>query len=300
MKPVLFVSLRPLNRAENIKAVYDAYDGEKEFVQVGIREKIPGLHRYDLMVADELPNESPGKCIFIGHAMGAGKTYGFDQPWPYFKDPDLLTYAVTSSQEMVPLIAGQLRLPEEKVLPLGLPRTDAYFGAVKEGSLYKEHLYVPTFRRRYDSWMPEMNWIQAYIPDDHRLTVKLHPITGDVFRSVWENIRDVLPMEPSTPYLVNTDTVITDYSSIMFDAMVLRKPVILFAKDRYQYMEDRGMYYEYPYDYSDRYCETEEALVELMKTATWTDSDEEAREFFSGACDGHSTERVIKLIKECL
>ena len=28
-KPVLFVSFRPLERAENIRAIYEAYDGEK-------------------------------------------------------------------------------------------------------------------------------------------------------------------------------------------------------------------------------------------------------------------------------
>lgn len=302
MKPVLFASLRPLNRAENLKAVYDAYDGEKEFVQVGIGQKIDGLHsgRYDLMVADELPNDTPGKCIFIHHAMGAGKTYGLDQPWAYFKDPGLLTCAITSSKEMVPLIASQLGLPEEKVLPLGLPRTDAYFRTARKRSRYKEHLYVPTFRRGYDSWMADMNRIQGYIPEGYRFTVKLHPITGDVFRHGWENVRAVSPMEPSTPYLVDTDTVITDYSSIMFDAMVLRKPVILFAKDKDQYLAERGMYYDYPYDYCDRYCETEEALIEYMKTARWSPGDEEAREFFAGACDGHATDRVIKLIKECL
>lgn len=302
MKPVLFASLRPLSRAENLKAVYDAYDGDKDFVQVGIGQKIHGLHsgRYDLMVADELPNDTPGKCIFIHHAMGAGKTYGLDQPWAYFRDPSLLTCAITSSTEMAPLIAKQLGLPEEKVLPLGLPRTDAYFSAVKKESQFREHLYVPTFRRGYDSWMADMGRIQGNIPETHRFTVKFHPITGDLFRYGWENVRSVPSMEPSTPYLANTDTVITDYSSIMFDAMVLRKPVILFAKDKNRYLADRGMYYDYPYDYCDRYCETEEALVELMETAKWTPDDEEAREFFTGACDGHSTERVIDLIKEYL
>ena len=302
MKPVLFASLRPLDRAENIKAVYDAYGGEKEFVQVGIGGKIPGLHsgKYDLMVADELPGETPGKCIFIGHAMGAGKTYGLDQPWPYFHDPGLLTYAITSSREMVPLIAKQLGLPEEKVLPVGLPRTDAYFGADKEESPYKEHLYVPTFRRGYNTWLPEMCRIQHNIPEGNRLTVKLHPITGDIFKSVWPDIRMAPSMEPSTSYLVNTDTVITDYSSIMFDAMVLRKPVILFAKDRERYLKDRGMYYDYPSCYCGRYCETEEDLAEHMKTAVWSKDDEDVREFFSDACDGHSTKRVIDLIRSLL
>jgi hypothetical protein len=31
---VLFAGTKPLNRAENLNAVYDAYDGDKVFVQV--------------------------------------------------------------------------------------------------------------------------------------------------------------------------------------------------------------------------------------------------------------------------
>ena len=32
-KKVLFASRRPLGRCENITAIYEAYDGDKEFVQ---------------------------------------------------------------------------------------------------------------------------------------------------------------------------------------------------------------------------------------------------------------------------
>ena len=35
---VLFTSVRPLKRAENIKAVYDKYQGKKEFVRSGTPE----------------------------------------------------------------------------------------------------------------------------------------------------------------------------------------------------------------------------------------------------------------------
>ena len=301
---VLFASLRPLERAENIKAIYDAYDGEKRFVHRSYHSPIEDLHsgRYRLIVADELLDDSPGKWIFIGHGMGAGKTYGLDQPRPYFHRPDLITYATASSKDMVPHVASQLGISEDKVVPLGMPRTDVYFKFKPVKKKEKHHLYVPTFRRNDGGagWMPDLNLMWRLLPEGNKFIVKPHVFTGNRWLTVWDNIEMASANIPSAPYLIDADTVITDYSSIMFDAMVLRKPVILFAKDREGYMKDRGMYCEYPEGYSRNYCEDEETLASLICRCEWDDYLEEKREHFCGACDGHSIERLIKLIKEVL
>ena len=83
----------------------------------------------------------------------------------------------------------------------------------------------------------------------------------------------------------------------MFDALVLRKPVILFAKDKKRYLDTRGMYRKYPEEYSKYFFNTEKEMVECLRYAKWTDFDEELREYQCGACDGHSTKRIIDLIK---
>lgn len=297
---VLFTSVRPLERAENLKAVYDAYDGDKEFVQRKIGESIPGIcsGKYRLMVTDGLVEESPGAYLWIGHGMGAGKTVGLQHPTAPFKGSSLITYAIASSPEMIPIVAGFCGIPEERVIPLGMPRTDAYIGADPEEHGGRKHLYAPTFRAGF--WMPDFNVIHRTMPEGHTLTVKLHMVTGDRFRSYWQRISAASSMAPSTPYLIDTDTVITDYSSIMFDAMVLRKPVILFAKDREEYLRDRGMYYPFPEMYSSRFCDDEAELVRFMESAEWDDHAEELRRFYAGACDGHSTERTIDLIRSIL
>lgn len=301
---VLFASLRPLERAENLKAIYDAYDGEKQYVHRSYHGVIEDLHsgKYRLIVADELLDDTPGKWIFIGHGMGAGKTYGFDQPRPYFHRPDLITYATASSKDMVPHVAKQLGIPESKVIPLGMPRTDAYFNMKPDHKKEKNHLYVPTFRREDGGagWLPDLNLVWRLLPEGHKFIVKPHIFTGNPVISVWSNIATGSAFEPSTPYLINADTVVTDYSSIMFDAMVLRKPVVLFAKDKEAYMRNRGMYCEYPGGYSQRYAETEEQMVKEIQEAQWNDFDEERREHFCGACDGHSIERLIELIRGVL
>ena len=297
---VLFTSVRPLERAENLKTVYDAYDGPKEFVQRSNNKPVEGMHsgRYRLVVTDGLINESPGKYIWIGHGMGAGKTIGLQHPTAPFKGSDLVTYAIASSEEMIPIVAGFCGISEDKVIPLGMPRTDAYFGAKATPSKEKRHLYAPTFRA--GRWDPDLNLIWRMLPEGHRFIFKPHMVTGNRWTSFWPNIEMASAHEPSTQYLIDADTVVTDYSSIMFDAMVLRKPVILFAKDRERYLRERGMYYKYPQMYSRMFCADEGQLVANMINAQWTESDEKFRNFYAGACDGHSTERTLELIRSCL
>ena len=297
---VLFTSVRPLERAENLRAVYDAYDGPKHFVQRSHDKPVEGMHsgKYRLVVTDGLIDESPGKYIWIGHGMGAGKKIGLQHPTVPFKSSGLVTYAIASSVEMIPVVAGFCGIPEEKVIPLGMPRTDAYFGAKKTESPDKRHLYAPTFRA--GRWDPDLNMVWRMLPEGHRFIFKPHMVTGDRFRTVWSNIEVASAWEPSTQYLIDAETVITDYSSIMFDAMVLRKPVILFAKDKDEYLRTRGMYYKYPQMYSRLFCTDEGQMVANMINAQWTDRDEELRSFYAGACDGHSTERTLDLIRSCL
>lgn len=53
-KPVLFVSFRPLDRAENLRAIYEAYDGSKVHITTHDKkykdEVLSG--KYDVMVID--------------------------------------------------------------------------------------------------------------------------------------------------------------------------------------------------------------------------------------------------------
>ena len=303
---VLFTSNRSLDRAENLKAVFNAYDGPKEFFQTGRRAQDWGTQpdfdsgKYSLLVADDLPDSSPGKCIFIGHGMGACKTYGLDQPYAYFRRPELLTYAIASSEHMVETVAKQCGISKSQVIPLGMPRTDAYFVPEKKVRRpYKYHLYAPTFRN--GGWIPNWNEVHWHMPAGHKLMVKPHMVTGPIIRrNVWDSLEVYSPQSPSTPFLKMTETVVTDFSSIMFDAMVLRKPVILFAKDKDRYLRERGLYYPYPEMYSKYFFDKEADMAACLAYAEWDDSDEALRQFYVGACDGHSVERTLDLIRSVL
>ena len=291
MNTVLFTSQRPLERCENIKALYDAYDGPKEFAQLNWWRAGFDVSPYHLMVTDEIPGMECDRIIFIPHGMEGTKKYGLDQPRPYATERlcHMITYAVCQSEKTVPLMANQLDLPEDKVLPLGMPRTDLY--ERKEHHDKKLYLYAPT----YGAEQP-VDWqkIDSMLDDDEVLVVKPHMLSGRIIWDEYKHIYEASNDEPSAPYLMSCNVLITDYSSIMLDGLYARIPTILFTKDK-TYTERRGMYYQYPEAYSSYYTDNEETLIEMLRSCKW--EDEEKRSFFCGACDGHSRERVIDLIR---
>lgn len=308
---VLFTSNRPLGRAENISAVFDAYDGEKRFVQVNPLRRNPDLvsRKYAVRVTDEFPAMSPGQCIYIGHGVSGGKLVGLDQPYPYYirENARLITYALATSVETIDLVAKQCGIPKERVVPLGLPRTDQYFGKVKGdgGTILagkRAYLFCPTYRTKEELPYQEIDWyaIDRALTDGEILAVKPHMLQKQMLVRKWRHIVELSSTEPTAPYLIDCDVLITDYSSIMLDAHILRKPVVLFSKED-SYLTKRGMYFEYPGGYASRFCTGESELVKCMREAnSQGPEDLKCLKVTAGACDGHSTERLVKLIKEML
>lgn len=303
---VIFTSNKSLDRAENIKTVFDAYDGEKGFVKTVNWLQNPDMSAYSVRVCDEFVTASPGKVIFIGHGFGAGKTGGLDQPHPYFSKryAELLDYTITTSEEMVPLVARQIGVPEKSVLPLGMPRTDVYVGSNKgDGKTFlagkRAYLYVPTWRSLGETPMSKIDWryIDRLLTDDEVFVVKPHPMTKRILGCNLRHVVEISSSIPTTPYMMDADVVITDFSSILFDAHLLRKPLVLFEKNT-GYLNTRGMYFRYPDDYSSRFCSSEKELIDTVRAAnSQNEEDLLCIKRFASACDGHSTDRVIDLIR---
>lgn len=309
-KKVLFASRRPLGRCENITAIYEAYDGDKEFVRLP-SAKIADGSQYGLLVSDDSVPFSPGKLILVTHGASGGKSYGLKQPQPYHDKgrANLIDYVVSTSDRTISLEAMQHGVSDYKVLPLGMPRMDVYFGKKKGygrtvlAKYKKSYLYVPTMRKPFEPKLPEIDfdYIDGQLTDDEIMVVKRHMVTKEpILRKTYKHIVEAEPSEPSAPYLIDADVVITDYSSILFDAHVLEKSVILFEKDK-GFVEVRGMSFPYPQGYASRYVRNEQDLVRVMKEADGPLAEDIAcRKRSCGACDGHSTERVVNLIKKCL
>lgn len=311
-KRVLFTSQRPYGRAENISAAFDAYDGEKEFIHLGPSAYDPSITsgRYDLMVTDEYPVATPGKVILLWHAIEGGKCVGLTQPHPYANIHSMrrITYVATSGTGAIPIIMKNTGLPADRIIPTGMPRTDAYINRKKgDGNtpLARKkyaYLYVPTFRTGNETPMPNLDWkiIDFMLTNREGLFVKPHMLTGELVTRECERIVELPSGVPSAPYLIDCDVLITDYSSIMFDGYLLGKPCVLIEKMP-GYTKTRGMYLKYPEEYSSRFCDNEHDMIRLCREAReLRDTEKNVIHKVADMCDGHACERVCELIKKTL
>ena len=310
-KKVMFVSMlgNDFNRAENMKALYDAYHGEKTCM-VYCDPKFPdeiGSGKYSLMVIDSFPFFRSVKTIMIWHAIQGGKYIGLDQPaerlyWPrHLRNMDLIISAGHGGAKMLSRCTG---MPEDRILNLGMPRTDRYIGKKKgDGGTVlagkKAYFYAPTCRCKFEPQLPEIDWekIDDGLNDDEILMVKAHPYGRQLNLSGYRHIVEAGKMEPSVNYLYDADVIITDYSSIIFDGYLLGKPAVLFEKERgYTYV--RGMYMKYPEEYCSYYARNEDELLWMMRSTSITKRERDCISYVADACDGHSCERICKLIEE--
>lgn len=317
MGRVLFVSQNVLGRCENMTALYSAYDGEKEFACGIERMETAEEDGYSVVVCDALPHFIQGKdkvkSVNICHGMTGNKVYGNDEDgWWVVPDAFAQTdYAIAASDASVPIVAGQLGIPEERVLPIGFPRTDAYFSGRGGGTSIADgvsYLYAPTYRDAdKGGWLPRIDWgrVDACLQDGETFAVKRHYFTGEpLLDGEYAHVVEIDPSEPIAPYLMDCDAVLTDYSSVMTDAYLLEKPVVLTLDDMDEYQHDRPMYYAYPRSYCSRWLSAEgneRYLVAKMRRAVergMTSIEWKYRELTAGACDGHSTERICRLITE--
>jgi len=92
--------------------------------------------------------------------------------------------------------------------------------------------------------------------------------------------------------------VITDYSSIIFDGYLLNKPSILYSPNL-DYVSKRGMYMQYPQEYSSKYATNEQELLNLLRsTYELTEIERKCIQNVANKCDGHSCERICNLISK--
>ena len=319
MGKVLFVSENSLERAENLRAVFGAYGGAKEFSQGWEAYRSAPSLGFSAVVIDTMPPYMPGKgdckAVFIGHGIPGGKLYGFDQPIKYVDERvrGQIDFSVCPSHKERAIIASQTGVPIERVLPLGMPRTDPLIGCGKgDGGTVlagyrRAFLYLPTFRGGYeDAPLPRIRWeiVDSMLGDGAVFAVKRHYFTGEpMVRGRYDHIIELGNQEPTMPYVMDCDAVLTDFSSVSWDAFLAGKPVVLGTDGAEGYCRHRGMYYGYPEGYAARWLEllrSERQMVEVLATAAaegMCPREEELRDGAADMCDGRSTERVCELVR---
>jgi CDP-glycerol glycerophosphotransferase (TagB/SpsB family) len=103
------------------------------------------------------------------------------------------------------------------------------------------------------------------------------------------------------PLLNKTDILLTDFSSVYLDYLLLDRPIIFTPFDLKEYVSsDRQLYYDYnevtPGPKAQSWPEAFELIKEILEKDNWKSQRELVRNRFHQYIDGNSSERVYRLI----
>jgi len=171
-------------------------------------------------------------------------------------------------------------------------------------------LFAPTWRastayKEKDNSQEILEKYQALtsiLPNDFLMLLKVHSLTykhflknglGDFCVPNWIDTNELLSI---------VDILITDYSSIFFDFLPTKRPIIFYMEDMQEYYEERGVYLEFT-DLPGPVCFTPKEVVnEIIQVGR--DSNEYQAQYeqaISKYCyndDGKSTKRIVEIVFE--
>ncbi len=133
--------------------------------------------------------------------------------------------------------------------------------------------------------------------DDELLIIRRHPLMDYSLCGEYDNIID-LTGESTLALTAACDVMITDYSSVIYDACLLDVPMVFYCPDYKEY--ERGFYLDFPDDLPGEMVTDGNLLLEAIRNAKENPPVSKIRKFRNEqmiACDGNSTERAVNLIK---
>ena len=211
--------------------------------------------------------------IQLWHACGAFKTFGFTRvgkdggPNQTSTNHRYYNYAIVSSSEICRFYAEGFGIDEKNVKALGVPRTDDFFNQehmqrIRE-KIYEQYpqlqekkiiLFAPTFRGNGagSAYFPVEKFnvkdLLEKLGDEYMVIIKHHPFVEKkhpVDESVKDRVLDLSGESEINDLLFITDLLITDYSSVIFEASLLDIPMLFYAFDLEDYVVNRDFYYPF-------------------------------------------------------
>ena len=261
-----------------------------------------------------IPHGQSGAKYVEKAAKGLGQSYIEGSKWHSSVSDLFLSSSRMQTQEMRNFFWYNGEIAE-----YGLPRNDIFFHYIdsnaentrKKLNIEKNDyvvLYAPTFRK--EGYLQVYNINTTKIIDAIRdkmeryctILIRLHPNIiwyGKPEFNYSKNVIDVTDFPDIQELLVASDMLITDYSSTMFDFMLLKRPIFIYAKDIDEYQKTRGLkdwFFQVPFPI----CKNNE---ELLNAISCFDNEcyqlrlNEFNYMYGSLEDGHATERTVKRIK---
>lgn len=314
-----FLDSRPIHKLPfgRIREAAKMVAGAKVVV---LEDFYPQLH------ALELRGET--KVVQLWHACGAFKMFGLSDIGKVknlgqnTRNHRSYSYAFVSGENMVPFYSEAFGIAEKQVLPLGVPRTDTFFDTEyakkTRQRLYKRYpdlcdkkvvLFAPTFRGsgNKDAFYPmERFSVQQFmekLPEEYVLVVKNHPFVKERFcceEKYKGRFFDMTGEEHINDLLFVTSLLITDYSSSIFEAALLRIPMLFYVFDLEEYIRTRDFYFDFAGLVPGEQVRDQEALLQKVQELSDGSGNEERLQafcdYFLGALEGNSTKKISNFL----
>lgn len=255
------------------------------------------------------------EVVQVWHAMGAIKKFGYQVldkgEGSNSKVAEIMNMhanytCVTCTSKATRIIYSEaFNTDLDKIQVLGMPRIDYLLGRndeinYKGYELIKEYpklngkiniLYVPTFRK--NAKINLENLINNIDENKYNFIVRLHPLDKTEVDEKYK-----IDSKYSTMDLLKiADYVITDYSAIAFEALVLDKPIYFYLYDIDKYNELRGLNIDL---FKEMKNSTKTDFKDIMSSIENNEYDyDELKQFknrYVETSDNKNTERIVNYI----
>ncbi|MFC1287927.1 CDP-glycerol glycerophosphotransferase family protein [Bacillus paralicheniformis] len=227
----------------------------------------------------------------------------------YLISPNQFTYEkLLKSHDIYEIYAG-------KVADIGYPRTDLTLetnGEEVRKTLNipldkKVILYAPTWRgtvgKENDTsqvLLDEVMDIQKSMGDNYIVLLKSHYFTFEYFKINKLDHLCVPNWYDTNKLLAAVDILITDYSSIFFDFLPLKKPVLFYMIDHKEYEAERGFYLDIN-NLPGPVCENLNELIDKLQNVhvlkkEFSEQYDKYLEEFCYNDDGQASKRLVEMI----
>lgn len=267
-----------------------------------------------------------GTRVFqLWHACGAYKTVGYSRagkrgaPRIDGNTHRCYTHAIVSGDGVRSHYAEAFGIPEDRVYATGVPRTDIFFhpahAKAQRDALLRQLpqtagkqvvLFAPTFRGdgKHSAYYPadklDFPRLAELCRQTNRFVLfKMHPFVTDFalpegYSDVFADVRD---RREINDLLFSADVLITDYSSVLYEASLLGLNVLLYVFDLDEYTASRDFYEPFERYAAGKAVRTFDELLGALRDGDFEPEKRAAfRAYSMDRCDGHASERVARLI----
>ena len=220
-------------------------------------------------------------------------------------------YSIAQSEYEKKISMRQFGFSENQVGVLGMPKNDILANHTVElrdeiknklriPQNKKVILYAPTFREwtgnMAESFDIDVDKWKESLGEDYVLLYRAHPVVAASRKENDGFFIDTTNYDKVEDLMIASDILVSDYSGIIFDYCVMRKPIFLFTYDYEDYERTRGLYFDIRKELP--YAMTEASLLDMIKNSDYSQVYKEVQHFQEkfATVYGNATENCIDVI----